>query len=345
MESKPAGISLAQLLATKGLVVGAPTMQEMSQRASECKAAGRPMTVIYGETFDEGGNTIDSLKYYLFLSEFAKVVKVEFGIDVKATVLIADLGVYRNAPEEKEKMRVHAENRRAFAQKVKDTYHCDFDVVLMTDFVATLEFSAKLEKMRKLVFSNKALLDMIAKTVPEDRLEKERERGFSYSLDELTTILGLDVKVGPPREKLYDRMSDALIQHFDEKPLLCVYLYPTYPLGMQFGNYMSSQIIKTYGLTPYKVGSSGMSKNRVVVGITKPEELRQLITDSQLAASTQKPNPVLDIAITAQLAKQHLEGSFGAIQLYDDFYEKRISITTLKQLATDSANENILMFF
>ena len=345
MKTAPNRISVEDLLSTKGLVVAAPSASEIAQRAEACASVGRPFRMMYGETFDEGGNTVDSLKYYLFVDQLARSIRGQFGIEVRATVLIADLGVYRNSPGEEERMRPFAENRRQFALKAKEMYGCEFEVELLTDLVASQSFESRLEKTRKIVFSDASLLKMIEGTVPEDRLEKERERGFSYSLDELCTILGLDVKVGPPRERLYDNMSNSLIQHFDELPLLGVYLYPTYPIGLQYGNYMSSQPIVMYGLTPYKVGSSGMSKNRIVLGSTSQEEATRLIYETQTTLSPTKPNPVLDIAITAEMARQHIRKDFGKINLFDAFYGRQLSVSALKQLAASYLNENILRYF
>jgi hypothetical protein len=128
-------------------------------------------------------------------------------------------------------------------------------------------------------------------------------------------------------------------------PLLAVYLYPSYPLGLPFGAYMSSASIKEYGLTPYKVGSGDMTANRIALGKTSKDEVRKLIEDTQVSQSPKKPNPVLDLAIIAEMAKQHLEGEFREIPLHDEFYSQKLNIRTLKDNTVKNVDEYILKFF
>jgi hypothetical protein len=47
----------------------------------------------------------------------------------------------------------------------------------------------------------------IEESVPESKIDIEKEKGFAYSFDEVATIIDLDFKIGPPREDLYDNIA------------------------------------------------------------------------------------------------------------------------------------------
>ncbi len=59
-------MSLEILLTQKGLVSQSPTAEEILARA---KSKKQPLKIFYGETYDNFGNTIDSMKYYFYVSE------------------------------------------------------------------------------------------------------------------------------------------------------------------------------------------------------------------------------------------------------------------------------------
>ena len=91
--------NLSRLLAQNGLVYEAPKVGDLAARVDKCKAENRPLRMLYGETFDEQGNTLDSMKYYLFTSALAKEIKGRYGVEVEPVVLVADLvhtGTIRN---------------------------------------------------------------------------------------------------------------------------------------------------------------------------------------------------------------------------------------------------------
>jgi hypothetical protein len=338
-------MQLTELLSQKGLVLGHSPMESILDRINKRKASSTALSIIYGETFDEKGHPIDSLKYYFFVSMLSKILTNLYEINITPTILIADLGVYRNYPAEIEQFKKIAEERKKFADKVKKIYKCTYEVRLMSDFVSTNEFGKKLQKIKEVSFANPIVLEMIEKTVPEDRLEMERKRGYAYSFEEIATILGLDIKVGPPREKLYDRTANLFLKYFDVEPLLSIYLYPTYPLGLPYGAYLSSPSIKEFGLTPYKVGSGDMTANRIALGKTSLEEIKNLIENTQVSQSTKRPNPILDLLIITEMAKQHLEGEFKYITIYDEFYSQKVNIRTLKDIAYKNLKEYVLKFF
>lgn len=338
-------MQLAELLSQKGMVLEHPPIDDIIGRISKRESTSTPLSILYGETFDEKGHTIDSLKYYFFVSMLSKILNKFYKINIRPTILIADLGVYRNYPDEIEQFKKIAKGRQQFAEKVKNVYKCSYEVRLMSDLTSTSGFEKKLQKIKEVSFANPIVLEMIEKTVPDDRLEMERKRGYTYSFEEITTILGLDIKVGPPRERLYDRTANTFLKYFDVYPLLSIYLYPTYPLGLSYGAYLSSPAIKEFGITPYKLGSGDMTANRIALGKTSHKEIEKLIENTQISRSQKKPNPILDLAIIADMAKQHLEDEFKSIFIYNDFYSQKVSIKEFKNNVLENIEKYILSFF
>jgi len=339
-------MNLNELLSQGHLVHSYSSVEDIIKRINEKKTLGTPLTILYGETFDDKGHSIDSLKYYFFVSTLSKILKDIYESKTFPIVLIADLGVYRNYPNEIEIFKNLANERKLFAEKIKKIYNCDYEVRLMSEVVATNEFEDRLKKIKEISFSNPDILEMIEKTVPEDRLEMERKRGYVYSFEEITTILGFDLKIGPPREKFYDETANRLSKHFGLDTLLAIYLTPSYPLGLQYSDYLSSSSIKKFGLTPYKVGSGGMTKNRIALNKTTEEEVKELIDKTQISLSPNKPSPILDLIIIAQMAKQHLEETIGDVETIPrNFYSNKIKINDLKELAYKDLKDYILKFF
>ena len=313
--------NLTALLSQKEFVNSAPTIAELAARIDKCKQENRPLKVLYGETFDELGNTIDSMKYYLFTSLLTKELKSHYGIDVKSTVLIADLGVYRNYPNQVDELKKHAESRKEFAERVKDLYGCEFEVKLLSEISATPEFKVRLDRAVELGRTDSTLMGMIKATVPEDRREASEKAGYIYSFEEIATILGIDIKIGPPREKLYDMTANAMLSHFNVAPLLPIYLAQTYPLGVSYESYINSPI-KEYGLTAYKAGSGHMTKNRIIIGNTSNSEIERLIDNTEISTDQSKPNSVLDLMFIADLARQHIQkgSNMSAIKILTNKY-------------------------
>jgi len=338
-------MQLNELLSQKGLVLGHSPIELIINRVNNKKNSSIPISIIYGETFDERGHAIDSLKYYFFVSMLSKILNDVHRVKVIPTILIADLGVYRNYPDKIEQFKRLAEKRRQFAEKVKEIYNCFYDVRLMSEIVSTNEFEDKIRKIKEISFANPEVLEIIERTVPEDKLEMERKRGYIYSFEEIATILGYDIKIGPPREKLYDRTANLFLKHFSVDSLLSIYLFPTYPLGLPFGAYLSSISIKEFGLTPYKVESGNMTMNRIVLGKTSSKKINDLIENTQVSQSQNKPNPIVDLAIITEMARQHLKDDLKHIKIYDEFYSQRTNIKTFKDITYKNLQEYILKFF
>ena len=338
-------MKLDKLLSQKGLVLEHSPIELILDRINKKQNSSIPLSIIYGETFDEKGHPIDSLKYYFFISILSKILNNIHKVKVIPTILIADLGVYRNHPDKIEQFKKLAEERKQFAEKVKKVYDCFYEVRLMSDIVSTNEFKEKIKKIKEISFANPDILEIIERTVPEDKLEMERKRGYVYSFEEIATILGYDIKVGPPREKLYDRTANLFLKHFTVDSLLSIYLFPTYPLGLPFGAYLSSISIKQFGLTPYKVESGNMTINRIVLGETSSKEIKNLIENTQISQSPKKPNPITDLAIIVEMAKQHLGDGVKDIKIYDEFYSQKTNIRAFKDITYKNLQEYILKFF
>ena len=340
-------MQLVDLLSQKRLVLEHSPVEIILDRVKKREDSSTPLTILYGETFDEKGHAIDSLKYYFFVSMLSKLLSKISRANIRPSILIADLGVYRNYPDEAEKLRKVAEERKQFAEKIKKVYNCFYEVSLMRDIASTSDFEQRLQKVKAVTRANPLILELIERSVPEDRLQMERKRGYIYSFEEVATILGLDIKIGPPRERLYDSIvnTNVFLRKFNVDPLLSIYLYPTYPLGLQYGTYLSSRPIQEFGLTPYKVGSGDMTANRIALGKTSSEKIRTLIENTQISQSPKKPNPVLDLAVIAELARQHLENNFRDITIADKFYSQQLSIRDLKSTTFKNVEEYILRYF
>lgn len=341
-------MDVRSLLDQKGLVVKGPTADEINETIARVKDSNAPIKLLYGETFDEKGNPVDSLKYYLFIDLFSKLIEQEYKVQTNPIVLIADLGMYRNFPDQIDQMKSLAATRATFAEKVKEIYNCKYDIVLMSDLVKTTEFEATCESIKSGIMQDKELVTLIEKTVPEDRLEMERKRNYIYSIEELAVISNLDFKIGPPREELYDNLANVIAPKLDYKGLLGVYLYPTYPLGLQFGEYMSSSSVKQYGLTPYKVGSSNFSKNRIALGTSTLDTIRVNFEKTQISKSESKPNPIMDLAMITNLARQHLDPAFSDFEeIYKAYYNNngKLNSNDLKKVVLEEFEKYVLNKF
>lgn len=321
------------LLSQPGLVYGHAPVSQIKKRLEKARKEKRPIRLIYGETFDEGGNPVDILKYYFYISAFSSAIELDYGIKAEATLLIADHSVYETDAKRAKKLVSAAKSRYDFAEKVKRTFNCNFDVKRMSALFGTKAFKAEFEKINRMSKSNKSVMKLIEKTVPADRLEEEKKRGFRYSIEEIATIKGFDFKIGPPREELYDKAANFVFKKMKELELLPIYLTPVYPLGTTFIHVAKSNTVRHYGLVPYRANSQGMAGNRIVVGKTPLERAKTLIEKTKIPKAKGKANPVMDIAIIGEMAKQHTMGEIAKVDVYDRFYKRKMSERQLKDLA------------
>lgn len=336
-------MKLKDLFSQKGLVVGHPPVDAIIERAEVLKP--NKLKILYGETYDEYGEPIDSMKHYFFVANLAYVLEKE-GISAEPIILIGDIATCRNAPERLHRKLMDLGKKRVdFAKKVSQIYNGNLKILLMSELEKTKEFHDKFEAVKKICLNDPMLKKMIEKTIPPSKLEIERKKGFLYSLEEITIIGTVDVKVGPPREQLYDQISTRLAKHFRSRELLSIYLTPSYPVGVQFDYFLSHPEIEKHGITAYKAGSKKMQDNRIIIGRTSPEKVKKLIDNTFIPKYPDMPNPLLDLAIIAEMAKQRINKKISPIRVYEEFYNGNLSSSELKEKTINNLIEYILSQF
>ena len=327
------------ILEAKELVVKSPSIKEILARA---RMKNKPFEVFYGETYDGSGNTIDSMKYYFFVANMAEALREE-GLQVNPQILIADTAACRNvAPELERKYMMFGQSRAEFVEKINKVYGTGLKVVMMSDYIHSTEFQKKREEIMKLCKSNPELMAKVEKTVPESKLEIEKGKGFMYSFDEIATIIDLDLKVGPPREDLYDEVARDIASKQNKPGLMSLFLTPAFPLGKNWAYFFANDGIEDHGITAYKAGSKRLQDFRILLGRTTPEHAKELIDASFISTNPELPNPVLDIGIICEMARQRLEGDDYPIALAQEFYSGKISPEELKKKIYKSLEKNII---
>lgn len=336
-------MKLEQLLTTRGLVQQAPSADEIRERAR--LVAPNPIKLFYGETYDEQGDTIDSMKYYLFVAELADSLREE-GFNVDPAILIADTAACRNVGSDLKSRYMNLGTERAgFVEGVNQVYNTGLRVVRMSEFIGSSEFIQAREQITTTCTASPELMADVEKTVPESKIDIERKKGFLYSFDEITTIIDLDVKVGPPREDLYDNIARQLAQKRGTKGVQSLFLTPTFPLGMNWAYFFSNEGIEDHGITAYKAGSKKLHRQRVIVGRSNSDYIRQLIADSFISINPALPNPILDVGIITEMARRRLESDNLPITLADDFYIGKISPDQLKERVGNQVEKYVLSRF
>jgi len=336
-------MNLERLLSTEKLVQQSPTSSEIRNRVT--LVAPNPIKLFYGETYDDVGNPIDSMKYYLFVANLAEALTKE-GSVVDPAILIADTAACRNAGEGQEEyyMRL-GEERAKFVQQINKTYNTGLRVVKMSEYINSPKFIEERNNVIKACSDSVELMEKVKKTVPESKIEIEKDKGFLYSFDEITTIMDLDVKVGPPREDLYDDVARQIAETEGKKKLMSLFLTPTFPLGMRWSYFFANEGIEDHGITAYKAGSKRLQKNRIIVQKSNPEYVRDLIKDSFISMNPNLPNPTLDIGIISEMARKRLESDDSPITLSNDFYSGKISDTQLKEKVGTDVEKYVLSQF
>ncbi|HLC53036.1 MAG TPA: hypothetical protein VJK03_00690 [Candidatus Nanoarchaeia archaeon] len=333
-------MELEYLLNQKGLVHQTPKPKEIIERA---KALNHPVKLFYGETYDSQGNPIDSMKYYFFVSMLSKSLNEE-GHQTDPMVLVADVAACRNVSSDLNNRYIELGGQRAkFVGRVNDTYNLGLNIIKMSDYLFTQEFQTHLEEIVELCKGDDEIMRKIERTVPESKLEIERKKGFAYSFDEIGTIIDFDIKVGPPREDLYDDVARRIARIQNKKSLMSLFLTPTFPLGKSWAYFFANEGIEDHGITAYKVGSKQLQDHRIIVGKTPSSDAERLIDASFVPSSLDLPNPTLDIGIIAEMARINLEG--GDFNLYERVKNGQLNDIALKEEVKDSLNKYILSKF
>lgn len=278
----------------------------------------RPLRILYGETFD-GTNPIDSLRYYFFVSLLSSAITSCFGLETNSTVLIADTAEYINRPNDTGTVLFQAKKRLQFANCIKSKYGCSYTVKLQTDSDTTGTMDLGYEGL-----DSPEMRSMLRSTVPKHRLEQEMANGFKYTMSEIGEILRHDIKVGPPREAVYDNLAATIATNIGFKYApLAIHLTPAYPFGMKFGEYAGIGDMHCHGLVPYK-SLGRFEQNRIIIGKTSEEKATGLINSTELSRSRHRPNPIFPVLSIAEMAECHLSGRFEHMELYDAFYRQNM---------------------
>ena len=129
-------MELDKLLSQNGLVQEYPRAQDIRERAS----LSSPIKLFYGETYDDKGHTIDSMKYYLFVADLADSLREE-GFFVDPTILVADTAACRNIkPTLKDRYMSLGNERADFIRKVNDIYGTGLKILKMSDYIDSDKF-------------------------------------------------------------------------------------------------------------------------------------------------------------------------------------------------------------
>ena len=335
-------MKLEKLISQKGLVLQSPRAEEIIARA---KSSDKPLKIFYGETYDSDGNTIDSMKYYFFVSNFSKSLEEE-GYKTNPIILIADIAACRNVSESLNVKYIElGEERGNFVKNIRDIYKLNLEVIKMSDYIYTDEFQNKLDEIISICRNDSELMKKIEKSVPESKVEIERKKGFAYSFDEITTIIDLDIKVGPPREDLYDNIARNIAAKEGFPGVMSLFLTPTFPLGKNWAYFFANEGIEDHGITAYKAGSKRLQDYRILPGKTSPEQAKRLIDKSFISTNPKLPNPALDIGIISEMARKNLEKEDTPITLHNDFYSGKIKPEELKEKVYEKLKTNILSKF
>jgi hypothetical protein len=318
-----------------------PFANEIIDRIDQ-RSQNKIVKVMYGETYDRFGPTLGSLKYYFSVS-FAGLLLRQSGINVSSTILLADVATCRNEPDDQHDELMEIGKKRAFfLRTLNDIYGLDLNILLMSEYIYTSEFQEKVNNIREMAKEDAKFYEWIVKTVPESKVDIESKKDFAYAFDEVATIIGYDIKIGPPRELFYDEPARMIASSMGLDPLLSIYLHPTYPLGFGRSFFLGNEEIEKYGVTPYKAGSKGLEANRIILGTTEIQRIKDLIVQSVVSKNQTVPNAVLDVVIIAEMAGQLLSKNFSPITIREQFYEGNIQPDQLRQIAIESLTSNII---
>lgn len=318
-----------------------PSAEEIRERAKQV----RKIRLFYGETYDAAGNTIDSMKYYFFVANLSQSLREE-GFETEPTILVADTAACRNVSSDlQNKYMGLGTERSGFIEHINNVYNTKLNILRMNEYIDSPEFQKELQEVMRICESDLELMAKVEKTVPESKIEIERSRGFMYSFDEITTIVDLDVKVGPPREDLYDNIARDIARKMGRKELMSLFLTPTFPVGMNWAYFFVNEGIEYHGITAYKGGSKRLQDNRILVGRSDPEYIREKINASFISNNPEVPNPVLDIGIICEMARKRLENDDSEITLANEFYQGKITPEQLKEKVGRDVENYVLLRF
>ena len=285
--------------------------------------------LVYGETYDQFGITIDSLKYYFIINTLHNLLQNK-GYKIESTIIIGDSHSVRNDSAKKELIFPQIKKNIELIGKIKRKFNLKCNFKLMSNLFQTKEFKANLDKVNLFFKNNQKSLSDLKRTVQKDKLNEEIKKNFSYTREELALILNYDIKIGPPKEKNYDNIAKKINHN-----LIGIYVKPTYPLGKKFDFYINHENIEKFGLTPYKGGSYKLNNNRITLNNYNLKTIQELINNSYIPQVEGLPNPVLDLFIVLNLAKRSINNDFN------NFSKYKINNDKVKTLSQDIFNKII----
>jgi hypothetical protein len=264
--------------------------------------------ILYGETFDLYGITVDSLKYYLFVS-----LLCELHTNFEATILIADTAATINSSAgDTDILLIEGKRRLAQVKTIIETYKLPVNAVLMSELFRNSSVQTVISNVKKVIANSGEIQKLLQKTVLQNKIRQEDKQLYKYAAEAIATSLMFDVKVGPPRERFYDDAAELVSKLLHIPCYKSMYLTPTYPLGKDFTYFLLHPEIEEFGLTPYKAGSNKLQDHRIILGKTTPARIRELIDGSFIPRRKGLPDPVRDFEDIVELAKHfRKEATYG----------------------------------
>ena len=229
---------LQRFVEGSGMVRGTLGFDSLNSKILILGTETHPLQIFYGETVDEFGMPVDSLKYYFFLSILQKHLE-SIGIHIEATVVIADVASLLNnsAREKRDTIIQSIERRQQLLKKIIAVYDLPIKIRLMSDIFASRAYKETRNIVQTVVENPvvfRGIESYLSKTILENRLTEERKKKFQYALDAIATGLKFDIKIGPPRERFYDEAAQVIAKHAGLIPMMSIYLTATQPLGKDF---------------------------------------------------------------------------------------------------------------
>lgn len=296
----------------------------------------KDISLVYGETYDEYGLTLDSLKYYFFIALLASYLKTRKH-NVVCNVIIGDIHSVKNKiVQNKSFLLSQANDRHNFIEKINLIYGLNIKTRLMSQMFDSEAFNKNLHLVETIFNESSELHEIAQKTVLKNRLTQEESLGFQYTLEEVSLIMDFDIKIGPPREIYYDQITNIIRKDLKNRDFFGVYLKPTYPLGVGFDFFIRYPEIEKFGLTPYKAGSNKLQNNRIILNKNNCSLYKDLIDSSFISSNLLIPNPVLDIYLISQMAESFLMNK--SFKLDEDLIRDPIN---LKKVAYTKLVNNI----
>jgi len=268
--------------------------------------------VLYGETYDKYGITIDSLKYYLFLEYLARIIDN----NIECIVAEGDLHSVIN-PSVTEKnylLQVGKERVGQIGRIFERLGIVHVNVNLMSESFGEKMIIDMVSKVSKLVKESTDLQNLLIPTVLKNRVAQERESGFRYAAEAIGLALNFDLKVGPPREENYDKVAQIIGKEVAEE-YKAIYLRPSYPFTKDFSFYLTHPEVEEYGLTPYKAGSNKLQDQRIVIGVTSEEMIGDLIASAYVPQDIVYANPLVDLASMVAMNEQIRQDKIDVFEL------------------------------